>query len=565
MFNSRLPAPHRVLAVGFLALAALVLASTALLFAPASATRAANEVTTLRNIEVAPAMSAALRPSHLSLVRAMGDAPAPVVVAQAAAPDQAGGQISGQIVNNGAPVAGTTVTLRRYNADNDDVAVITATTTITGYFAFANPPTPPTGYTYYVEFGPQTNPAYVRFWDSQDISGYTAGQRASVGALNVANVSLVSPPDNATVSFPVTFRWTRRASTTDTYRLALVQPNGSTLATGTLGYVDSVTINQQSALQPGTPYQWGVVVVDSTGTSGFGLSQLRTITFSAAATTTPTGAAGTPVGTTTATTTVTPPTGTAGTPVGTVTAAATTTPTGTAGTPVGTVTAAATTTPTGTAGTPAVTTTPTTGATATGTATTAPATTTATATTVPATATGTATATTVPATTTATATGTATATVPPTVTRTATPVPPTVTRTVTPTPTAAPFTCGGGNLCAGILVVRSFIDFGCDGFFNRGTDFPLFGTTVTATLPDGSTRVAIVDENGNAVISGLNLAAGQTVQLSVDNPSAPTWVQQSGSVLEPCPTSPSVMTISREMFTTFGVAYADFRFTLAQP
>ncbi len=120
-------------------------------------------------------------------------------------------------------------------------------------------------------------------------------------------------------------------------------------------------------------------------------------------------------------------------------------------------------------------------------------------------------------------------------------------------------------MCNGIVVVRAFIDFGCDGFFNPGTDWPLFGTTVTVRLPDGSTRVAVVDENGNAVLTGVNLGAGQAVTVTADNtPPAPTWVQQFGYSLTPCGGSPTSVTRSTSTFTLFGVTYVDFRYSITQ-
>jgi len=156
-------------------------------------------------------------------------------------------------------------------------------------------------------------------------------------------------------------------------------------------------------------------------------------------------------------------------------------------------------------------------------------------------------------------TGTVTATATPTIAATGT-------RTPTPVATGTPITCtpGSGNLCSGIVVVRAFIDYGCDAFYNPGTDYPLFGTTVTATLPDGSTRTAVVDENGNATISGINLNAAQSITVTVSDPPSPTWVQQFGYRLSACPNSPMTVTVPRSSFTTFGTAFVDFRFVLTQ-
>ncbi len=153
----------------------------------------------------------------------------------------------------------------------------------------------------------------------------------------------------------------------------------------------------------------------------------------------------------------------------------------------------------------------------------------------------------------------------PAVTRTVTPGTgtPAATTTVQPTAVATCDATNRSNVCGGILVIRAFIDFGCDTFFNRGTDWPLAGTTVTAILPDGTRRTAIVDENGNAVITGVNLTAGQPLLVTTDGgPPSPTWVQQAGFGLAACPGSGAAR-LTTTNFTLFGVAYVDLRYNLS--
>lgn len=156
-------------------------------------------------------------------------------------------------------------------------------------------------------------------------------------------------------------------------------------------------------------------------------------------------------------------------------------------------------------------------------------------------------------------TGTATATRTPTVTRTP---------TKTPTVTQTPFACDPNNpahLCNGVLVVRAYIDLGCDAFFNFGTDYPLAGTTILARLPDGNTRVAVADSSGSTVISGITLPPDQNVILEPEgDPASPTWLAQSGVALIPCPGMPRV-SVPRERFGSFNFGYVDIRYTLAYP
>ena len=162
-------------------------------------------------------------------------------------------------------------------------------------------------------------------------------------------------------------------------------------------------------------------------------------------------------------------------------------------------------------------------------------------------------------------TGTATATRTATVVGTPTATP---TATRTPTVTVTPFVCDPANpahLCSGVLVVRAYMDLGCDAFFNFGTDYPLAGTTVLARLPNGTTRIAVADSQGSTVVSGITLAPGEDVTLEPEGePAAPTWLSQSGFVLVPCPGMPR-LSVTRDRFGSFNFGYVDLRYTLAHP
>ena len=393
----------RLLAACGLCLALLVLALLGLSLAPAPTAEAdgpphgpARAPYQALNKRPAPASPGVAQPS-------VAAAPAP----ERQAPDQAGGLISGRVLANGTPVAGAQVVLRSYVHAQTESSVMTTTTTITGYYAFANPPSTPAGFTYYVRYGPQyDNPAYVGIWYGPDLPPYTAGTRTSGGDLNVANVPAVSPADNTTVTLPVTFRWTRRTTTTDSYSFMLggwAESNYTdTVESGPLGYVGEYTVASIPHLQFGDPYGWGLIIRDTGANNSYGYSWASILYFKC-------------------------------------------------------------------------------------------------------------------------------------------------------------------TLCAGVIVVRAYIDFGCDNYFNRGTDYPLFGATVTASLPDGTRRTATVDENGNAVVSGINLAPNDSVTLTVDNPPpAPTWVQQSNYGLSACSGAPTTTSAPRTSFTLFGVTFVDFRFGLAR-
>ena len=111
-----------------------------------------------------------------------------------------------------------------------------------------------------------------------------------------------------------------------------------------------------------------------------------------------------------------------------------------------------------------------------------------------------------------------------------------------------------------MVIVRAFIDFRCDGFFNAGTDWPLAGTSITATLPDGALRTAVVDSAGNALITGVSLAAGQPLIIRADNPPLPAWVATSGFGLAAC--APTTVAVPTARFSTFGTIHVDFRWNI---
>ncbi len=130
----------------------------------------------------------------------------------------------------------------------------------------------------------------------------------------------------------------------------------------------------------------------------------------------------------------------------------------------------------------------------------------------------------------------------------------------------AGFVCDPSNpahVCNGMVVVRAYLDLGCDGFFNRGTDWPLAGASVTARLPDGSVRTGVADANGNILLTGINMVANEQLELELTDAPTPTWVQQAGFGLQACPSSPSRVTLLGSNFGLFRVAFVDFRQSFA--
>lgn len=195
------------------------------------------------------------------------------------------GSITGNVVAGGASAAGVRIVLREYSGDIDR-AVLTTTTTITGFFSFANPPTPPGDFTYYAYYGQNTtNPAYVFEWYGRDIVGYTEGGAGDAGTLDITNAPLLSPPPFAVGLFPVTFKWQTGSIPNHAYYVDLVDPaTGKIIGQGfSAGSGSEATFVQPSdvpSLVLTKTYLWIVSIYDSNVRSSYGRSfEARPISF----------------------------------------------------------------------------------------------------------------------------------------------------------------------------------------------------------------------------------------------------------------------------------------------
>ncbi len=198
--------------------------------------------------------------------------------------------ISGQVTANGDAVAGVSIQLRQYQA-GINIPVLTTTTTITGHFVFANPATPPEGWTYYAYYGPNvTNPAYVFDWLGPDIVGYTEGSAADAGILDIADAPLLGPPSGAVLpTFPITFTYTPRPTSNTAYYVDLALP-GSDVSVGppylsqTPGKVVIREASDIPDFSPGAVYLWQLILEDGTRPSSYGHSfEVRRVTLGLAA------------------------------------------------------------------------------------------------------------------------------------------------------------------------------------------------------------------------------------------------------------------------------------------
>jgi uncharacterized repeat protein (TIGR01451 family) len=188
--------------------------------------------------------------------------------------------IQGYVTLNGAPVAFVTLELRRFNGQAFSTELSTSTDS-QGFYNFASASSLGPGEIYYVRYLNDTNPGFLSYWGTADITTYTAGGSVAAGNFDIADVALQAPPPGANVSLPTFFQWAVRPATpSDSYQLALFDPDGDAYTqSGLLGYVNSVNVGGvPSDFHSGTPYGWYININSPDG--GVGTSYYyRLVTF----------------------------------------------------------------------------------------------------------------------------------------------------------------------------------------------------------------------------------------------------------------------------------------------
>lgn len=197
--------------------------------------------------------------------------------------------IFGRVNAGGSPVGGIHVQLRFWDGSAYSTRLETSTDS-SGSYRFLNPPTLASGQSYYVLYlndttgGNVSNASYLYIWGGPEITAYTGGQIAG-GDFDIANILLVSPAPDATVTLPAAFQWQLRAATpSDQYDWELFNPNtNQQWMSGQLGYRNSISVSSLPAgVTYGAPYGWDVWVHDGHGGTGSSY-YWRRITFSNAA------------------------------------------------------------------------------------------------------------------------------------------------------------------------------------------------------------------------------------------------------------------------------------------
>ncbi|MGD2165247.1 MAG: hypothetical protein PVH50_06940 [Anaerolineae bacterium] len=195
--------------------------------------------------------------------------------------------IHGQVTYQGSAVSGINLALRYYNGSSWSTAS-TTTTQADGSYAFTDAATLGSGERYYVlydngDYGNSLDSSYLSFWRGFDIISYTAGDSVAGGDFDIANILLVSPSDQVTVTLPYTFEWQRRTATTsDSYDFYLFDygDGDPSYFSGPLGYVSGYSLGSlPSGFSTGTEYGWMAWVHGPEGGYG-GSYYYRFVTFS---------------------------------------------------------------------------------------------------------------------------------------------------------------------------------------------------------------------------------------------------------------------------------------------
>jgi hypothetical protein len=211
----------------------------------------------------------------------------------------AGGNLFGQVSQNGMKASGITLTLCRLDSPSATscTSMGSTTTQADGTYTFHNLPALGTGQKYYAYFKNSTlTSGRLWYWQTRSLATYTLGSQTLLGNFDIGDIKLISPSSPITVTLPVAFTWqTRSASPSDSYEFDLYEPQSGSPYFYTqppLGYVGSYQLKSlPSGFLANTRYVWEVWVYSPD--KGFGISlESRPVAFthSSAASTAPSAA-----------------------------------------------------------------------------------------------------------------------------------------------------------------------------------------------------------------------------------------------------------------------------------
>lgn len=130
------------------------------------------------------------------------------------------GDIYGVIKENGVTRAGVPIALNYYNGYRS--TRITTLTDATGTYHFRGMAALPINHYYQVIYpNSEGNNQRLGYWYCNSFKNYVGGQNYQVCGFDIAGITLISPPNGATRTFPITFMWESREFTGDRYQVYL--------------------------------------------------------------------------------------------------------------------------------------------------------------------------------------------------------------------------------------------------------------------------------------------------------------------------------------------------------
>jgi hypothetical protein len=197
--------------------------------------------------------------------------------------------ISGRIVYKGAPVNNVNINLESCNTlVNQCDILLRARTDANGRYSFTEAGSPGlfgfrVSYRNNQADGQNTPDArFMALIQGPELRGSNYGERVDAGTLDIADVPLTGPSNNASVATPATFSWTARGISGDKYQFVINAGGiGGTCSQADFDTITSFTIASLDctfpSLSTGQAYTWQVFTQNADGSSG--VTQRRTVTF----------------------------------------------------------------------------------------------------------------------------------------------------------------------------------------------------------------------------------------------------------------------------------------------
>jgi hypothetical protein len=189
--------------------------------------------------------------------------------------------ISGQATLNGIPVSGALFSLGWYFVLGSYAPdVYSTTSTADGQFCFTSVATLPCpGFFYTLGgksiSGTQPQGHYARSWGVAGFQRCDTSQVYRDFHAELSDITVITPPDDVTVTLPITFQWTHPGIEAAYYEIQFSNCSDAIIA----GYTNTAVVNQIPAcITAGSPVTWWVMEK----ASGYVASQIHTVTLETA-------------------------------------------------------------------------------------------------------------------------------------------------------------------------------------------------------------------------------------------------------------------------------------------